>query len=1071
MGLKFIFTGLFFFCTLSSFTQTWKELFARFDSAYRKRDYNEALLLGEKLIAVAKDAYGAQDSNYATSLYRTGNVCYFRGEYSRAEALYLEACSVRQKIWGENHPDYASCLNNLGNVYYQQKRFKEAEPLRIRAMEIRRKVLGEAHPDYVASVGNMALFYEATDQYEKAALYFNRAAELGKNVFGANHPDYARILNGLGALYVKMAEYEKAGPLYKQATEIRWKALGESHPDYMNSLNNLAILYKETGEYEKAESLYLKTREIIRKTKEETHPDFAQSSNNLAVLYLSTGKYEKAEPLQIQALELQKKLLGEKHPTYQSSLNNLGILYEAMGLYEKSEKLQRQALELRLQVSGENSLEYAKSLNNLGILYMRMFQPLKAEPLHIRAGEIRKKILGEWHAEYATSLNNLAVVYRHTEEFAKAESLYIRALEIWKKTLGEGHPNYAQALNNLARIYHSMGHHSRALSFFLEAEKIRKTSLGENHPDYASTLSDIALLYIDRGENEKAESLIVSAVENMLGNLKLNFQILSENEKNHYLENNAVQQNISNSYLFYNPNASARAITTGLNLQLFFKSLALADTRNMLVNVQNNPDSAVRSTLNRWLACKTKLAGEYMKAVNNRRMSTDSLEEVAEYLEKELSRYSSAFRKQQELLQISADKLQEFIEIDEAVVEFSRFRLYNKGTQTDSVIYGAYILKKTTPAPVFIQLFEEAQLQEIVSKAGKSATSIARNIYSPGPADKQNNPAAELYRLIWQPLEPYLKDVRKIAYSPAGKLHELALHALPAGAGLLMNRHTLQQYTSTREIALRKNIPVAKPREITVFANPDFSMDSTKIAAQRMNQSGAQVYSYAHLMPLRGGDNFWPDLPGTADEMKNIRSIFTRYNIPVRSFERGPASEENLKTVSGQSTQVLHIATHGFFLPAREENATRAGLTGNNHTLTENPLLRSGLVFSGGNYAWSGKTPIEGAEDGIVTAYEIAQLDLSNTELVVLSACETALGDVKGSEGVFGLQRAFKMAGVKKMIVSLWKVPDKETAELMTAFYTYWLKGKTIAEAFGQARADMRKKYPPFYWAAFILIE
>ena len=128
-------------------------------------------------------------------------------------------------------------------------------------------------------------------------------------------------------------------------------------------------------------------------------------------------------------------------------------------------------------------------------------------------------------------------------------------------------------------------------------------------------------------------------------------------------------------------------------------------------------------------------------------------------------------------------------------------------------------------------------------------------------------------------------------------------------------------------------------------------------------------------------------------------------------------------------------------------------------------------LLAGGNYAWSGKAPIAGVEDGVVTAYEISQLNLSNTELVVLSACETALGDVIGSEGVFGLQRAFKMAGVKKLIVSLWQVPDKETAELMTAFYTYWIQGKTIEESFSQAQADMRKKYSPFYWAAFVLVE
>ena len=139
--------------------------------------------------------------------------------------------------------------------------------------------------------------------------------------------------------------------------------------------------------------------------------------------------------------------------------------------------------------------------------------------------------------------------------------------------------------------------------------------------------------------------------------------------------------------------------------------------------------------------------------------------------------------------------------------------------------------------------------------------------------------------------------------------------------------------------------------------------------------------------------------------------------------------------------------------------------------MAEDPLLRSGLVLSGANHVWTGKPPVQGVEDGIATAYEISQIDLAGTELVVLSACETALGAVQGSEGVFGLQRGFKMAGAKKMIVSLWQVPDKETAELMTLFYSTWLSGKTIEDAFRYAQAEMRKKYSPFYWAAFVMVE
>ena len=213
-------------------------------------------------------------------------------------------------------------------------------------------------------------------------------------------------------------------------------------------------------------------------------------------------------------------------------------------------------------------------------------------------------------------------------------------------------------------------------------------------------------------------------------------------------------------------------------------------------------------------------------------------------------------------------------------------------------------------------------------------------------------------------------------------------------------------------------------------------------------------------------------MPGTAQEINKIKELFNQNKITAKVFVQTAASEKNLKALDNKAPQVLHIATHGFFLPDPGESKIEKDLGRTNaYTLAKEPLLRSGLILAGGNYAWSGKEPIEGVEDGIVTAYEIAQLNLSNTELVVLSACETALGDVKGSEGVFGLQRAFKMAGVKKMIVSLWQVPDKETAELMTIFYSNWMNGKTIEDAFLLAQSAMRKKYAPFYWAAFVLVE
>jgi CHAT domain-containing protein len=454
------------------------------------------------------------------------------------------------------------------------------------------------------------------------------------------------------------------------------------------------------------------------------------------------------------------------------------------------------------------------------------------------------------------------------------------------------------------------------------------------------------------------------------------------------------------------------------------------------------------------------------------------LETQSENVEKELTRRSAAFSNQQKAINISLHDVQQNLQPDEAAIEFVSFQLY-KGDWIDSTIYAAYIVHKDDTVPSFVPLFEERQLQQLLNKADTIAfTSDADTDEKETVWVDSLYGGKELYDLIWQPLEPYLKGIKKISYSPAGKLYGIAFHALRKGdAALLMDKYQLQQYTSTRELALRTATGQNnKPTGIALFGNASFTMDSSQLVKIKMDQSEKGNVSRSIYTPLkRSGDhNAWGNLPGTATEINAIQQLFEQNKITTKSLILTAASEENLKALDGHSPQILHLATHGFFLPAPDKKKKQIRFDqGNAYTLADDPLLRSGLVLAGANYAWSGKKPVDGVEDGIATAYEISQLNLSNTELVVLSACESALGDIKGNEGVFGLQRAFKMAGVKKLIVSLWKVPDKETAELITTFYSYLLKGNNIKESFKLAQADMRKKPDAdiYSWAAFILVE
>lgn len=1019
-------------------------------------------------LAVSKAMTGENDTAYAKSLNNLASLYQFMGQYAKAETTFIQARDIMKKISGESSL-YATAVNNLVTLYCEEGQFEKAKPLGLYVAQLRKKLLGDKDHEYALALNNLGYVYASLGQYKEAELNYTMARDLFKKAVGEMNPDYASTINNLAELYLTTGEYKKAEPLYLQSKEIRKQLLGDNHPDYFQSLGNLASYYETAGQYDIAEKLLLESREKTINVLGENHPYYVTALNNLAALYDARGEYVKAEPLYQQAKEIRKKILGENHPSYAMSLNNLATLYHKTGQYDKALPLYLQAAEIWKNSLGTSHSNYAMALNNLAALYEDRQQFAKAETLYIQSRDIRKAIFGENHNDYAISLNNLAGLYANMGQYTKAETLIKQANGIWKKIFKDDNPSIALGLNNLAAIYRKgQMKLKEAELLYLQAIERRKKQLGENHPLTADTENDLALLYMNMKQYKKAESLLLTSSRVTVQHLLNTFPVLSEKEKADFINENLFFNDCNNSFLYNYPAASTAIINNNLNLQLFFKSISLADTRNMLDAMRSSNDEAVKKLISDWQETKTILATQYALPAEKRMKNIAEKEAEAEALEKELNRRSAIFRKQQSALRITLQDVQQQLEEGEAAIEFVSFRYYNF-RKTDSVIYAAYVLKKHDSAAIFVPLFEEKQLQELITQAGRSATLSAKSFY--GTVTNASTPMGEeLYQLVWEPLEKYLTGIKKISFSPSGKLYGIAFHALPASPGkLLQDKYELRQYVSTRQVAFRSSAKKEEqPLSITLFGNASFTMDSAAISKTfKENKTGND-------MVLRGGAGAWPDLPFTALEVDTIKKIFDKNHINAALFTKEQASETRVKQLDNHSPSVLHIATHGFYVSeetaATGINTGRGGM-GSNYKLANDPLLRNGLILAGGNYAWSGNIPIKGIDDGVLTAYEIAQLNLSNTKLVVLSACETALGDIKGSEGVFGLQRGFKIAGIDKMILSLWQVPDKETALLMEKFYNYWLNGTTIRNAFYKAQADMRKEYPPFNWAAFVFIE
>jgi CHAT domain-containing protein len=960
-----------------------------------------------------------------------------------------------------------------GKLYQEQQKLDTAIEFYSKAREeLKKDSMGTN--GYAGVCDSLATLYYEMGQYEKAEHLYLEAKQIREKVLGKLHPDYANSCDNLASLYMDIVQYKKAEQLYLEAKQIREKVLGKLHPDYATNCNDLASLYSEMGQYEKAEQLYLEAKQIREEILGKLHPDYASSCNNLAVLYDEMGQYGKAEQLYLEAKQIQEKVLGKLHPQYAYTCNNLAVHYTDMGQYEKAELLNLEAKQIWEKAWGKLHPVYALSCGNLANLYTKMGQYKKAEPLYLEAKQIREKVLGKLHPEYSTSCTGLAALYMHMGQYEKAEPLYLEAKQIDEKVLGKLHPAYAASCNYLANLYTSMGQYKKAEPLYLEAKQIQEKVLGKLHPAYYKNCSDLANLYRNIKEPEKAKELYTEAFTSQQIQVKNIFRFTSEPEKQDYLRKVADFESYFLSF-DVSPNTHPDH-GFSYNLSLSQRNLILSSSQQLRQAIYNTTDTSIQNKYKAWIDVRKQLAFWYAKPISDRPDYVQDLELQANTLEKELTRLSFSFRKEQTTKEITWKDILQSLKQDEAAIEFAKFNYYNGKKWIDSTYYVALLLRKNQPEPQLIPLFESRQLNNVLPVSNTS-----QSIYSLYPAinalysDKQGVNAA--YNLIWKPLDPYLSGIKKIYFAPAGMLFRISLAALPVNEHqLLSDKYELVQLNTTASVVNHAANVIDSSHNIYLYGAIRYDADSATLKQAVLAYNSNHDYETTRSIPddpTRGTALQY--LAGSEKEITEIDSLGKQKKYSIVVLSGDTATEESIKALNGSSSPaVLHIATHGFFFPdpkASKDSIHSATGSQNPFRQSDNPLMRSGLFFAGSGSAWKGK-PIQGVEDGILTSYEVSNLYLPNTKLAVLSACQTALGDIQGNEGVYGLQRAFKIAGVQNLVMSLWKVPDRETAEFMQAFYQHIFNHQSIDEAFYNAQTVMKNEYrnEPFKWAAWVLV-
>ena len=505
-------------------------------------------------------------------------------------------------------------------------------------------------------------------------------------------------------------------------------------------------------------------------------------------------------------------------------------------------------------------------------------------------------------------------------------------------------------------------------------------------------------------------------------------------------------------------------LSLSYNFRLLFSGVSIQNTTNLNKSISKLKDSVLFDLFKNFKSNKSLISKTVSQPIAQRDFNIDSLIIVADRQEKKLIRSSADYRNSKDRLNLTWDKIRNNLKPNETSIEFVKFNYFDKSEEGINQ-YAAIILRPIDTVPIFVNLCNENQLKEALKQFAYKTSSNTR-----GNSNKSNAPSSssstDLYKLFWQPLEKYLTNTKTIYFAPDGLLHQIAFAAIPyAKDKLLSDKYNLVQVTSTRQVAIKGNSNQALT-SIALFGGINYNKQTT----DSFNSVVPDPYNYVYQQN-RGVDiDSFKYLPNTFKEVNDIKANMDLQSKKVFLYNGANATEASFRKFSTENTSpsIIHFATHGFTLPNASQQKT-IGET-NVFKVSDNPLLRCGLVMAGGNKGWKGMSSID-EDDGILTGLEISNSSLQNTQLAVLSACETGTGELNGSEGVFGLQRAFKLAGVNYVMAALWQVPDKETAAFMNAFYKNLIGGKTIRQSFLSTQKFMRKKYSPYYWAAFTLVQ
>lgn len=1005
----------------------------------------EALGLSERL--------KQPDSNLIGLTIPLADALRLAGQFEKAIQYYQKIVNYQKTNKQSSLEDLAFTLHALGFCQVSANDSKNAEINLKESIDISLRKLHTDSLELANQFYNLSRAYIKNEKKEEAIQLIELLLPIYEKVHHKNSASYYSLSKDLAVGYTQLKRYEKSDQQYQEVVALGRVQFGNQSKEVAALLRSKAYNLMEADRFTEAIRDFQLSAGIYQSLSPPADMKaYASVCSAEGLCYVLTGNAVKAEPLIREALSVLEKTEPGSNE-YSEALTAMGLLFDFRKDFASSVVYHQKSFQIKKKLKESTDIDISESFLNY---YSALENAGKYEQADsLLATDIGQQLMSTDDNSQASANVKLTLGWSFIDrrQYNAAAILFGNAIAIEKKNGGDQTVNMATCLYSRGVAYSLAGQQQEAFDDLKNAISTIHLLLGDHNNLYINASQELSKVLAKASNFTDAELGALTASRRLLEMLRNNFASQHQQEKLFWYKRVEESFYLVPALLELDPQRGKLFSTAAFNQQIVNKGFVLNDEIKTIQGLRNGASKETLLLLDEWQRLKNSFAEELSIPVANRKYSTDSLQTAINEVERKIADRSMNFRKKWATQNTGFNELQSKMSEEEVAIEFLRYRDF----YTNEFKYGAFIVRKNDSMPVFVPICQEDALKKLLQPAesGTYAAGLYRG------AKEGAKPAFfrgdSLYKLIWSPLEPFVQNKKIVSFSPAGLLNRVSFAALGNPQGILL----IDQYE------LRAFTTLINRIDDTPRANPNLKNNSLLVGGINYNSKlaieAADSGSEA-VTPVRdpGQSGPWKELPGTLRELAGVDSLLRQAGFSNQLLSGDSAGKKQFTKASVLSPVIIHIATHGFFTGEEQQNTVNrvADLK------SEDPMMRCGLVFAGANQA-----SVDNISAGILTAYEISQLDWSHTDLVVVSACETALGNIEGAEGVFGLQRAFKIAGVSKMILSLWQVPDKETSELMTEFYRLYLSGMNARKAFLSAQQLMRKKYSPYYWAAFVFIE